>query len=662
MNESTLRKLLGTDLAEASGSDLRGTLGAGVTLSDTEADVDPDALTLVLDGQGVSTGEDGIEPLGESHLIDTGYELVEEVGRGGMNVVFRARQMGLEREVAVKRLRSKRRASRSARWAFLSEAAVTAQLDHPNVISIYGMSVDAAGDVALAMKLMRGKSWSHRLRQDFAGHEPGSPPPKLDENLQVLLGVANAIAFAHSRGVLHRDLKPENVMIGDFGEVLVVDWGLAVRFSDTDMGVRAPHKSGVRRTAGTPVYMAPEMVEATGDGLGPWTDVYLLGGLLHEILTGRPPHKGSKLLDVLLSAFDSSPPIFAAEVPVELQDVCRRALAREPADRYATVVEFRDAVREYLAHSESLRICQRSALRLAEARETLESGIDVENRAQVYSELRDVIAGFAAARDVWDENRVATEGESDARLLLAQSALEMGELGTAESALRGQSSDEAETLRVQIGDTALTRERTLRTTRHVSVSLLLLQLAIGLALAFWGFFELRAYHHEVEVAELKRLTPLAALIVKGARTTDSAELNPLIARIVRDMASQGPLRLTVTDPSGDVVADSEADPSELPNHATRPEFIAAARLGAGTSTRMSNTLHEEMVYFALPVRDAAGEPILFVRAALPLDFVTTKLRALVAAVGVSFLVSIVAMCLVTMLLTRHLTRAIERIR
>ncbi len=663
MNESTLRNLLGADLVEASDLDLRETLGTPSTpVTGATEDIDPDAPTLVLgEGEYRPSSEDGIEGAGAPKLVDTGYELVEEVGRGGMNVVFRARQLGLEREVAVKRLRSKRRANRAARWAFLSEAAVTAQLDHPNVIPIYGMSVDDAGDIALAMKLMRGKSWSHRLREDFVDHDPATPPPQLEENLQILLGVANAVAFAHSRGVLHRDLKPENVMIGDFGEVLLVDWGLAVRFSDTEMGVRAPHRSAVRRTAGTPVYMAPEMVEATGDGLGPWTDVYLLGGLLHEILTGRPPHKGRKLIDVLLSAFDSTPPVFAGEVPVELQDTCRKALAREPSDRFQSAVEFRDAIREYLAHSESLQICQRSALRLAACQETVEQGLSVDNRAGVYSDLRDVIAGFAAARDVWGENLVAADGEFTARLLLGRSALEMGELGTAESALRGQTGEEVAELTAAIGDALAAREKTLRTTRRVSVALLVVQLAIGLALGIWGFYELRAYHYELEVAQLKHLTPLVALAVKGAGTTESSELTPLVSRISRDMAGQGPLRLTVTNAAGDVLADSEASPADLPNHGARPEFIAAARLGSGTSTRWSDTLGEEMVYYAIPVRDGAGEPILFVRVALPLGFVTTQLRALVAGVGISFLVSVVAMCLVTMLLTRHLTRAIERI-
>lgn len=657
MDENRLRELLGSDLVDASGLDLRDTLGTHSSVS--PADVDPEAPTLVLDGE--EPVDEGPES-GATRLVDTGYELVEEVGRGGMNVVFRARQHGLERDVAVKRLRSKRRSVRSARWSFLSEASVTAQLEHPNVIPIYGMSVDPAGDVALAMKLMQGRSWSHRLREDFVGHDPSGPPPRLEENLRVLLGVMNAVAFAHSRGVLHRDLKPENVLLGEFGEVLVVDWGLAVRFTDAEQGVRAPHCSSVRRTAGTPVYMAPEMVEATGDGLGPWTDVYLLGGLLHEILTGKPPHRGHKLLDVLLEAFDSSPPVFSAAVPSELQDICRRALERAPEDRFQTVLELRTAIEDYLEHSESLQICQHAAERLEHCRATVESGLGPENRGEAFSELRDVISGFAAAREVWPENTVAADGESTARLLLAQSALELGELGAAESALRGQEGEEATALFTRIRAEASARDKALRTTRRVSISLLFLQLAIGIALGVWGFYELHQYHHEVEVAELRRLTPLASLVLKESGARDPKTLGPLVDRMARDMASQGPLRLTVMDPEGKVLADSEIDPSRLDNHADRPEFIAAARLGGGTYTRFSETLGEQMVFYAIPIRDGEGEPFLFLRAALPLDFVTAQLRALVAAVGVSFLVSVVAMCLVTMILTRHLTLAIRATR
>ena len=661
VDESTLRTLLGTDLAEDSDFDLHGTLGLPTVPA--LGGIDPEsaeAPTVVLEDD--DPGQAGDESISESALVETGYELVEEIGRGGMNVVFRARQLGLERDVAVKRLRSKRRSHRFARWSFLSEAVATAQLDHPNVMPIHGLSVDNAGDVALAMKLMRGKSWAQRLREDFADPDGKQAPPNLDQNLQVLVAVCNAVSFAHSKGVLHRDLKPDNVMIGEFGEVLVVDWGLAVRFSDTDLGVRAPHRSAVRKLAGTPVYMAPEMVEGNGDALGPPTDIYLLGGVLHSVLTGQPPHQGDKLIDVLLEATEARPPVFPGSVPAELQDICRRALARAPGDRFESVAEFRDAIEGYRSHSESLALCTRAVDRLAQCRETSEAGIDFDNRAHLYSDLRDVIASFSAAREIWPANAVAAEGEVEARLLLARSALSMGELGAAESALTGQSGEEVADLRGRIDEALAGRERTLRSTRRASFFLVVLQLVVALALGTWGYFELRAYHYDIEVAELKRVTPLAAMAIGMSKETDAEGLVPLVQRIAEEIAQQQPFRLTVTDPGGHVLADSERSPSTLPNHWTRPEFADAAREGIGVSSRYSETLKLEMVYLALPVRDAAGEIVLYVRGALPLDFVNQELQALVAAVGISALLSVIAICLVTILLSRHLGKALQRLR
>ncbi len=653
MDERRLRTLLGPELLEDSGIDLGQTMGrtTGAWTAESEAE------TLVLEGSGPESGEG----IGEQ-LVESGFELVEEVGRGGMNVVFRARQAGLEREVAVKRLLSRRRASRSARWAFLSEAAVTAQLDHPNVIPVYGLSLDSAGDAALAMKLMRGKTWRHRLREQFAGHGPEDPPPDLEGNLRVLIGVANAVAFAHSRGVLHRDLKPDNVMIGDFGEVLVLDWGLAVRFRATDSAVRAPSAASVEKMAGTPVYMAPEMVEGKGADLGPPTDVYLLGGLLHEILTGRPPHAGRKLADVLLAAFESRPPLFPASVPTELQDICRKALAQAPEERFPTAVEFRDAIEDYLAHSESLQICAASMQGFEACKARIESGVELEDRADVYSELRDAIAGFSAARGVWPENRIAEEGEARARLLLAGFALDMGELGTAESALRGQAGEDAESLHRQISEAARKRAATLRTTRRVSIALVVLQLLVGTALGLWGRDELRAYHFESEVAELRRLAPITALAIRQSGARDRAELAPLADRIARDLATGGPIRVTIAALDGAVLADSEMDAGGLENHADRKEFIEALRSGAGWTVRWSQTLGQELLYYAIAVRGANGAPILLARLAVPVDFIAAELRALVGAVSVAFVLSVLIMSFLTMLLTRHLRRAIEQIR
>ncbi len=141
----------------------------------------------------------------------------------------------------------------------------------------------------------------------------------------MLLAVCDALRFAHDRGILHRDLKPENVMLGAYGEVLVVDWGVAVSLRPQDAG-RFPLARESRHIAGTPAYMAPEQVRGDGVDLGVWTDVYLVGAVLHELLTGRAPHDANSVHASLFSAWRAEPPVLPVAVPEPLADLCRRAL------------------------------------------------------------------------------------------------------------------------------------------------------------------------------------------------------------------------------------------------------------------------------------------------------------------------------------------------
>ena len=144
------------------------------------------------------------------------YELLEVIGEGGMGVVYAARQSSIARTVAVKMLKPSAKVGEEQRDKFISEAVVTGELDHPNIVPIYDLGANDDGALFYSMKRVQGTPWDKVLHQKT-----------LDENLSILLRVADAVAFAHARGVMHRDLKPENVMLGDYGEVLVMDWGLA---------------------------------------------------------------------------------------------------------------------------------------------------------------------------------------------------------------------------------------------------------------------------------------------------------------------------------------------------------------------------------------------------------------------------------------------------
>jgi serine/threonine protein kinase len=211
------------------------------------------------------------------------YEVGRELGRGGMGVVYQARQVGLARDVALKQVLAGRDGAADLE-RFVAEARTTGFLEHPNVVPVHELARTAEGHAFLAMKLVSGVSWKQLLRPA----EGTRGAPDLVRHLEVLLQVCNAVAFAHTKGVIHRDIKPENVMVGDFGEVFLVDWGLAVAFRDGPAAELAPHRSTVRSPGGTPSYMAPEQVLDDGEALGPWTDVYLLGAPVRSSWSAAP--------------------------------------------------------------------------------------------------------------------------------------------------------------------------------------------------------------------------------------------------------------------------------------------------------------------------------------------------------------------------------------
>jgi len=213
------------------------------------------------------------------------YELLSMLGEGGMGVVYAARQSSIARTVAVKMLKQSNGQTSEQREKFISEAVITGELDHPNIVPIYDLGANDSGALFYSMKRVKGTPWNDAIEGK-----------SLDENLHILLQVADAVAFAHANGVLHRDLKPENVMLGEYGEVLVMDWGLA-RISPEFPNADSVTQSDVM--GGTPAYMAPEMATGPIDEITVRSDVYLLGAILYEIMTDRPPHTGKTVMACL---------------------------------------------------------------------------------------------------------------------------------------------------------------------------------------------------------------------------------------------------------------------------------------------------------------------------------------------------------------------------
>ncbi len=272
-----------------------------------------------------------------------GYELLELVGRGGMGQVYRARHLGLGRIVALKLLAGD--ADDSLLSRFREETLAVARLQHPNIAQLYE-SGTAKGRPYFAQEFLEGGSLAEKLA--------GKPQPP-DEAAALLETVARAVHHSHSEGILHRDLKPGNILLAADGTPKVADFGLAKPLPATDVDTRTEARSALTRTGevlGTPNYMSPEQASGVVSRLGPGTDVYALGAVLYEMLTGRPPFQAPDILQTLLMVltFDPVPPrVLQPRVPRDLETICLKCLEKEPARRYASAAGLADDLRRFLA-------------------------------------------------------------------------------------------------------------------------------------------------------------------------------------------------------------------------------------------------------------------------------------------------------------------------
>ncbi len=337
------------------------------------------------------------------------YEIVRKLGEGGMGVVWLARQSALNREVAIKQIRLDKLKSSAARTlererqAFVAEAIVTGRLSHPNIVPIHDMGTDDDGSLLYSMKSVSGVSWDKVIGRN-----------SLEENLEILSKVCDGIAYAHGHGVVHRDLKPSNIMVAEFGEVLVMDWGTALPMAHFPKPMENLATAG---RAGTPAYMPPEQAEGDLLKIGPYSDIYLLGAILFEIVTGVPPHpmradNGGALTTRELLQNAQTNRIVKTTASGELLDIARKAMQSTPADRHASVEEFQEALKNYQRHSESVLLTTQARQDLTDANQTVD-----------YSLFARAVFGFENALKFWDANTAANEGLLNARLDYAQAAL-----------------------------------------------------------------------------------------------------------------------------------------------------------------------------------------------------------------------------------------------
>ena len=376
-------------------------------------------------------------PAGASH---DKYVLDSQVGEGGMGTVHKAFDTDLRRWVAMKVVRDAGGSQNEMLNRFVEEAQVCGQLQHPNVPPIYEMGLNLEGRIYFTMKLVRGKSLREIIVELREGREASRREFSSIRVAQILQQAAMAVHYANARGVVHRDLKPENIMVGDYGEVQVIDWGLAKVVgaeqapsaarpeTDDSAGSEESHVETTRSQSGeqtmvgslqgSPLYMAPEQARGELDSLDARTDVYGLGVVLYEMLALRAAHAGETLDEVLTSVkegvlrFPSQLAPEGREVPDELESICMKAISAFPEDRHSTALEFQQDLQAFIEGSHDRERRRKAALELVTQGERHVAAYrELQSRRRHQQEQAQGVRGTIASFDPVDKKEALWEIE-----------------------------------------------------------------------------------------------------------------------------------------------------------------------------------------------------------------------------------------------------------
>ncbi len=509
-----------------------------------------------------------------SDEVAADYQIIDKLGEGAMGIVFSARQTAVDRIVAIKTAKPNFQSNEESRRRFLYEAHITADLDHSNIVPIHELGASEEGMLFYSMKLVQGTEWSRVMHKQTR-----------EKNLEIFMKVTDAMAFAHSKGVIHRDLKPENTMLGRFGEVFVTDWGTAINLDKDTTYLAQPAAQGDRflfvkdsshfvrgdsivlqddveaydraqiisidevdpnrlylrkkltrdyqpseqlrvvkamNLAGTPCYMAPEMAGHQLPKIGKTSDIYILGAILYDLITGKPPHTGTSVTHCLRAALENRPAIVVSDDP--LMKIALRAMATEPAERYQSVEELQDAVREYRRHAESIALTERSDELLEQATEKRD-----------YAAFSRTLFGYRDAIDLWPDNARAASGLKKARLALGQAAFSQGDY---DLVLQTLERSEPEELALIERSTAAKkkaegREASLRLLQRV-VAVVVLLAIIGLSSLAW----LANHQKNLAIAAQERTEDARKIAVQAVEQEKQAREQETQAKLAAQESEQ----------------------------------------------------------------------------------------------------------------------------
>jgi hypothetical protein len=303
--------------------------------------------TIPVAGDNAVTGE---EIRREGIPTPPNLRIFPELGRGGMGRIHPATDRNLLRHVALKRLDKELAREPFYRDGFIGEAQITGQLEHPNIVPVHELAVDPSGVPYFTMKLVQGVSFDKWLRD---ASRPLGSTERLEEGLEIFVKVCDAVAYAHHRGVVHRDLKPENVMVAAFGQVYLMDWGLA-RLTKTRPASGSSAQMEAPGPCGTPGYMAPEQARGNPSEMTELSDVFGLGAILYEIVSGKVPFGEHRDPERVLKQTRAGAVIPIDQVTAgigiskRLRSIVDRATAPRAADRHASVIELQREVLGFL--------------------------------------------------------------------------------------------------------------------------------------------------------------------------------------------------------------------------------------------------------------------------------------------------------------------------